>query len=142
MDRKISLKKLDYYGIRDVALRWFECYLANRKQAVKTGVNHSSSQTVVCGVPQGSVLEPLLFLICINDTHISYSKVKFHLFAYDTCIFHSSKNLHTLENEVNGALENISDWLISNKLTFKVDKANLLFFNMNNIHKNRSGYTT
>ena len=52
-----------------------------------------------------------------------------------TRIFHSSKNLYTQENEVNGALKNISDWLISNKLTLKVDKSNLLFFNMNNIQK-------
>ena len=80
-------------------------------------------------------LGPLLFLIYINDIHISSSKVKFHLFADDTCIFHSSKNLHTLEIEANGALKNISDWLISNKLTLNIGKSNLLFFNMNNIQK-------
>ena len=109
VDHKILLKKLDYYGIRGISLRWFDYYLANRKQAVKIGLNHSSFKTVVCGVPQESVLEPLLFLIYINDIHISSSKIKFHLFADDTHIFHYSKNFHTLENEVNGALKNISD---------------------------------
>ena len=108
-DHKILPKKLDYYGIRGISLRWFDYYLANRKQAVKIGLNHSSFKTVVCGVPQESVLEPLLFLIYINDIHISSLKIKFHLFADDTHIFHYSKNFHTLENEVNGALKNISD---------------------------------
>ena len=135
VDQKILLKKLDYYGIRGLALRWFEFYLTNRKQVDKIGFNYPSLQTVVCGVPQGSVLGPLLFLIYINNIHISSSKVKFHLFADDTCIFHSSKNLHTLEIEVNSALKNISDWLISNKLTLNVDKSNLLFFNVSNIQK-------
>ena len=135
MDHKILLKKLDYYGIRGLALRWFESDRTNRKQAGKIGLNYPSLQTVVCGVPQGSVLGPLLFLIYINNIHISSSKVKFDLFVDDTCVFHSSKNLHTLQIEVNGAVKNISDWLISNKLTLNIDKSNLLFFNMNNIQK-------
>ena len=100
VDDIILLKKLDYHGIRDIAIRWFKSYRAYRKQAVKIGLNHSSFEAVVCEVPQGSVLGPLLFLIYINDIHILSSKVKFHLLADDTCIFRSSKNLHTLENEV------------------------------------------
>ena len=104
-DHRILLKDLDYYGVRGIALRFFESYLANSKQAVKIGLYHSSFQAVVCVVPQESVLGPLLFLIYINDIHISSLKVKFHLFADDTCIFNSGKNLHTLENEVSGALK-------------------------------------
>ena len=104
-DHKILIKKLNYYGIRGIAHRMFESYLANRKQAVKIVLNHSSFQTVVYGVPQGSVLGPLLFLSYMSDIHISSSKAKFHLFVDDTCIFHSNKNLHRLENEVNGALK-------------------------------------
>ena len=72
VDQKILLIKLDYYVIRGITLRWYESYLAIRKQAVKAGLNYSSFQTVVCEVPQGSVLGFLLFLIYISDIHISF----------------------------------------------------------------------
>ena len=134
LNHKILLKKLDYYGVRGIAIKWFESYLANRKSTIKIGLKYPSFQ-VVCGVLQGSVYGSLLLLIFINDIHISSSKVKFHLFAGDTCIFHSGKNLHTLENKLHGALKNISDWLKSNKLTLNVDESNLLLFHMNRIQK-------
>ena len=85
VDYKILLKKLNYYRIGGIALKWLESYLTNNgKKAVKIRLNHSSFQTVVCGVPQGSVLGSLLFLTCINNIHIFSSEVKFHLFADDT----------------------------------------------------------
>ena len=135
LNHKILPTKLDYYRVRGIAIKWFESYLANRKSAIKIGLKYTSFQAVVCGVLQGSVYGSLLLLIYINDIHISSSKVKFHLFAGDMCIFHSGKNLHTLENKLHGALKNISDWLISNKLTLNVDESNLLFFHMNRIQK-------
>ena len=75
---------------------------------------------------------PLLFLIYINDIHISSPQVKFNLFADDTCIFHSSKDATTLQRDLNTSLENVSNWLKANKLTLNVKKSNLLFFNIGN----------
>ena len=117
-------------GVRGIELEWFKSYLSNRKQAVKIGLNQSSSQAVVSGVPQGSVLGPFLFLLYINDIYLSSPLVKFHLFADDTCIFHSSKNNSKLEQELNSTLTNVATWLKANKLSLNVDKSNLLLFTL------------
>ena len=104
VDHYILIRKLEHYGVRGIELDWFKPYLSNKKQAVKIGLNQSSFQTVVSGVPQGSVLGPLLFLKYINDVYLSSPLVKFHRFADDTCISHSSKNYSKLEQELNSAL--------------------------------------
>ena len=93
VNHEILLGKLEHYGIRGLPLIWFKSYLSNRKQAVKIGQCISHDKPITCGVPQGSVLGPLLFLIYVNDIHVSSPQVKFHLFADDTCIFNSSKQL-------------------------------------------------
>ena len=100
VNHEILLSKLEHYGIRGILLIWFKSYLSNRKQAVKIGKYISNFKTITCGVPQGSVLGPLLFLIYVNDIHVSSPQIKFYLFADDTCIFHSSKQLSSLEKEL------------------------------------------
>ena len=79
-----------------------------------------------------SVLGPLLFLIYINDTFLAAHKVLFHLFADDTCIFHSNKNYKKLEDEINTSLDNITNWLKANKLMINVKKSNLIVFKVGN----------
>ena len=130
VNHKILLKKLEYYGVRGVPLIWFQSYLHNRQQCVKINQSTSDSKTITCGVPQGSVFRPLLFLIYINDIFLAAPKVSFHLFADDTCIFHSNKNYRNLEDEINTSLENITNWLKANKLMINVK--NLIIFKVGN----------
>ena len=79
-------------------------------------------------MPQGSVLGPLLFLLYINDIQESSDKFSFYLFADDTNILYSDKNLKSLEFSVNQELNNVYDWLTANKLTWNIKKNHLLYF--------------
>ena len=119
---------MEYYGIRGVALGLFKDYLQNRPQIVKVGGEISNQLTIKCGVPQGSVLGPLLFLIYINDIFKSSDILQFHLFADDTSIFYSHKNLKNVEITLNNELTKISEWLIANKLTLNVSESNFVTF--------------
>ena len=83
---------------------------------------------ISCGVPQGSVLGPLLFLIYINDIHNSSAKLSFYLFADDTSLLYADTNLKSLEKTVNSELLKVSDWLNANKLTLNAKKSNYVIF--------------
>ena len=88
----------------------------------------SRSQQISCGVPQGSVLGPLLFLIYINDIHNCSEKFSFYLFADDTNLLYADKKLKSLEDMINGELLKVSDWLNANKLTLNAKKSNYVIF--------------
>ena len=88
----------------------------------------SDFPTISCGVPQGRVFSSLLFLLYVNDFHISSPKVILLLFADDFCLFHSSKNINILPNDLNDSLNNIANWLKANKLTLNMDKSSLIKF--------------
>ena len=126
VDHNILIYKLEYYGVRGITLNWFKSYLTNRSQKVCINGTLSESCNIKFGVPQGSVLGPLLFLLYINDMPFSSNILKFHLFADDTSIFFSHKDLSQLELIVNDELSKVSDWLVANKLTLNVDKSNFL----------------
>ena len=100
VNHDILLSKLYSYGIRGNPLRWFESYLYNRNQVVKISDTISRSQTIICGIPQGSTLGPLLFLLYINDLPNCSSKLLlcFRIFADDTNMFYTSNNLRNLEH--------------------------------------------
>ena len=127
-DHNNLLEKLDYYGIRGVAKDWFHSYLDNRKQYVTLNGSNSSIKTILTGVPQGSVLGPLLFLIYINDLCkcVKYSET-YH-FADDTNMLLSHSSLETLAKRMNSDLKNLSQWLKANKLSLNVTKTELIIF--------------
>ena len=93
IDHNTLLIKLNHYGVRGVALEWFRNYLCDRQQYVEIKNKRSNYDNMLCGVPQGSVLGPLLFIIYSNDLPYSLQKTRSILFADDTTIFHSSDNI-------------------------------------------------
>ncbi len=132
IDHNILFRKLEWYGIRGMALDWFKSYLNNRKQYVQYKNVKSSTLAIPCGVPQGSVLGPLLFIIYTNDLPNCLSWSKAILFADDTTIYLSSKNIENLYNRVNQDLDHLSDWFRANRLSLNVGKTNCTLFKLNN----------
>ena len=102
LNHQILLSKLDHYGIRGVANAWFASYLLNRYQSVRVnGVTSSSSLPVTCGVPQGSILGPLLFLIYINDMNLAVESSTIFHFADDTNLLYYPKTIKKLKQNMN-----------------------------------------
>ena len=128
IDHSILLRKLDYYGIRGLPLKWFCSYLESRKHLTVINNIKSECKTVRCGVPQGSILGPLLFLIYINDITFCTQSINFILFADDTSIFTSGKDLLSLYQLVNKQLDNISIWMQANRLILNTEKTNYMIF--------------
>ena len=123
----ILLRKLLRYGIRGNVLKFFQSYLSDRSQFVKIGNVKSSLMGIEYGVPQGSILGPLLFLIFINDLPEA-TNFFIRLFADDTFLCARNDNLELLENEVNFELKKVFIWLASNKLTLNIKKSKFMFF--------------
>ena len=128
VDHKILLHKLDHYGFRGVINKWFSSYLQGRTQTTQIDSYISARNDITCGVPQGSVLGPLLFLIYINDIQECSEMLKVFLFADDTNILYADKNLRSLELIVNQELCKLYDWLTANKLTLNIKKSNFVIF--------------
>ena len=128
VNHEILLRKLEHYGVRGVTLRWFKDYLNNRMQNVVYSSVSSSAVQVTCGVPQGSVLGPLLFLIYINDICAASHFFEFVLFADDTNLFAAGDNLDDLFNNINHNLSAVYNWFCSNKLSLNISKTNYMLF--------------
>ena len=128
VDHDILLQKLELYGVQDVNLKWFDSYLPNRLQYVTYNNVKSDKENVKCGLPQGSILGPLFFLLYINDlTTVSTTSLSV-LFVDDTITFVSCKNLQSMSMTLNEQLTAIYEWLCCNKLSLNVLKTRYMIF--------------
>jgi len=128
IDNKILLHKLHHYGIRGMPYDYIKNYLNNRLQCVEIDGIVSDLRTVTCGVPQGSILGPILFLLYINDLHDCSNLLKLLLFADDTTIIYSSNDLDSLLTTINKELLSLSEWFNLNRLSLNVSKTNYMIF--------------
>jgi hypothetical protein len=128
INHKTLLKKLQYFGVRGLALEWFRSYLSNRKQYVSYKGVDSKLMDITCGVPQGSVLGPLLFIIYTNDLPNALLHSRSILFADDTTVFYSSPNIHVVFENIRHDLANLTEWFRANKLSLNVNKSNYMIF--------------
>ena len=128
LDHDILLAKLDHYGIRGNLLSWLESYLTNRKQFVDMNGVKSGLEDITVGVPQGSILGPLLFLIYINDLPAALNRLRPVMFADDTNLVIKGKNLADLEEALNSELASLNDYFKANKLKLNTGKTKLVCF--------------
>ena len=133
INHEILLTKLDYYGFRGNIKNWFRSYLYERKQNVIINGFKSKSSIIKHGVPQGSVLGPVLFLLYINDLHKCIKHSTTYHFADDTNLLNITPDYKTLQREINQDLHHLHEWLVANKISLNNDKTELIFF-----HKVRS----
>ena len=122
----VLIDKLFNFGVRGLPLRWFSSYLLNREQFVRINFKDSMSKTINIGVPQGSILGPLLFLIYINDLPNSSHFLFSTLFADDTTLSISDSSFNNIIPLLNDELKSIQNWTISNKLSINVDKTEII----------------
>ena len=126
IDHEIILRKMSYLGVDQAAIKWFSSYLSGRTQRCSVNGKLSTARTLSCGVPQGSILGPLLFLIYINDLPNSLQNAVPRMFADDTNLTLSVKTLTELKLALAPELNNLSCWLKANKLSLNVAKTELM----------------
>ena len=122
VDHDILLGKLSHYGIKNTEHNWFSSYMGNRWQCCRVNGITSNVEYISCGVPQGSCLGPLLFLLYINDLQFALKCSKVTTHAGDTSLAHSAMDVKDITSTMNTELENLKVWLHGNKLSLNVAK--------------------
>jgi len=128
VNHQILRNKLKYCGLQQSEYNWFQSYLSNRKQQVHANGVASDTRFISSGVPHGSILGPLLFIIFINDLLKSSTFFSMRLYADDTSLTASGHDLDSLLCEINNHLPAVYEWLCSNKLTLNLTKTKFLIF--------------
>ena len=127
ISHNILLTKLERLGIRGTPKQWFESYLSNRKQYMELYKIKSQTASIKCGVPQGSILGPILFLVYVNDI-FNASELDTFCFADDTTVTYSSPNTNDLYNTMNRELYRLSQWFKANRLKLNINKTKYIIF--------------
>ena len=135
VNHDILLRKMELMGIKNLELKWFESYLTNRLQFIKLGEHISDSAQLKAGVPQGSILGPLLFTIFTNDFSNSHNSFSVS-FADDTSVLISDKSENTLAEKVRTNLTSIMNWVKANKLTLNIQKTTYIIISNKRISNN------
>ena len=128
INHEILIKKLEHYGVRGVTLAWFKSYLTDRSQYTAIDNQNSDTQHVRCGIPQGSILGPLLFILYVNDITQSSSQGNLILFADDTNIIYNDLSYADLYSKAQIDLSSVCDWFASNKLSVNESKTKFMVF--------------
>ena len=128
VDHKTLLNKLSRIGMRNTELSWFKDYLDNRQQCVRVNNTDSCYLNVNCGVPQGSILGPLLFILYVNDLPTVINKCKVVLYADDTLLLYAHKDENEIKKVLEYDLENVAKWFDQNKLHLNVKKTKWSMF--------------
>ena len=129
IDHDILLKKLSAIGFSNHTIGWFKSYLSNQLFRVNLGNCYSDPSNITCGVPQGSILGPLLFPIYVNDMALAVESNLF-LYADDSCLIFQGKDAIEIEKQLNGDFTNICEWFLDNRLSihFGEDKTKSILF--------------
>ena len=128
VNHRILFDKLECHGIKDQELNFFEFYFSNRMQHGNVNGQTSSFRAITCGVPQGSTLGPLLFIICLNDLPLAVKDAEITFYADDTSLCKVFKNIQELNETLVPAFSNICDWLKCNKLSLNVIKSKFMIY--------------
>ena len=136
INHNILIDKLNLYGIRGVASSWLKSYLCNRQQYVNYQNVNSSYKQVICGIPQGSIIGPTLFILYINDLCNVSKLLKFILFADDTNIFYEDVSVLKLQNTLNNELCKLNNWFMVNRLSLNAKKTSYIIFSNKTVCNN------
>ena len=126
VDHAILLSKLSVYGFGGSTGNWFRSYLHDRNKKCYVNGHLSSYRLLPCGIPQGTILGPLLFLIYINDLPNCLTHFQTRMYADDTNLTFASNNVDDIDYKLNQDLDNVNKWLIANKLTLNQSKTEFM----------------
>ena len=128
VDHEILISKLESYGLKDIELDWFRNYLTDRKQLVSFGKEISDPCPITSGVPQGSILGPLLFVLFVNDLPIVLERCQILMYADDTVMYFTARNAQEISSVLTSELAKVNDWLVNNSLFIHQGKTECVLF--------------